>query len=112
MANKNKNFFLIGSEIDEISGCRLPSNGQSLSLLIHHHFTLKKTILHSARCVIDEVIKLYEKENIPVISKSNAARKLVSLNSEWIKLKKSKKRTNKTYIKKKKEFFYEAPKTF
>jgi len=41
--------WLLGSEETELKGSKLPSNRQMLCVFLHHHKTLKKTVLESAR---------------------------------------------------------------
>lgn len=102
-SSKKKVFYLLGAEIEEIKS-RLPSNGDVLRLFCHHHFSLKKIIFHAAKSVISVVLKLYKKEEIPVMQTKNACKKLVLLHSEWVKIKKSKYKKNPCYIKKNRMF--------
>ena len=88
--------WLIGSEEVEITGSKLPSNKQVLSVFFHHHKTLKKTIHKSAMVVVQMVATFWNKACIPVQPEHHAVSKLEKLREKWVKLKKNANRKTET----------------
>src|SRR6218665_1454936 len=83
--------FLVGHTSESICGTKLPSNGQLLSTLFHHH-QKNKTIRESAAIAVRDALSLWERATcrIPTRQKYNIVAKLVSLFEEWRTLLKSK----------------------
>lgn len=93
MSDKNKkNVYLVGDTKDKLSCLGLPSNQDVLQLYFHHRFVSNKSILESGKSVINDVVNLYKKFGVPVISDFNAVRKLTELRNKWTNLNKSKNR--------------------
>ena len=57
---------LTDSEEVEITGSKLPSNKQVLSVFFHHHKILKKIINESATAVVQMVLTFWNKACIPM----------------------------------------------
>lgn len=90
--------WLLGTEETEITGSKLPSKKQVLSVLFYHHRTLKKTIHESATAVIKEVLVFWDKARIPVRPQHHAIKQLETLHDKWQKLKKNANRTSQTQL--------------
>lgn len=96
--------YLISSEETEIRGCKLPSNGQILSVFLHHHLTLGKTIQESSKIVLREAVSFWEKARIPSQDEKNAISKVKKLHERWNKLKKNATRKTDTQRSNEKKF--------
>lgn len=96
MTSKVRNFYLLGRAITSIdSVVNLPTCKEALRLFCHFHFILGQTLQNSAKSTVDVVLNIYRQNGVPVILRKNAAKKLLTLNTEWVNVKKSKKRHQK-----------------
>ena len=102
--NNTKFFFLIVNAKDKLSSPGSPSNRAVLQLYCHHRFVSNKSILESGKLVIAECLIQYNKFEIPVISESNAVRKLTDLRNKWTNINKRKKRRTAKDIENEKKF--------
>lgn len=93
---KTSVIWLVGAEEARITGSKLPSNKQALSVFFYHHRTLLKTVHESAVLVVKEVVSFWNKARIPVRPQHHAVKQLESLFETWQKLKKNSKRTSQT----------------
>jgi len=75
--------WLIGAVEDKLSGSKLPSNKQVLSLFFYQHKTLKQTVRDSARVVIREVATFWDKARIPIRQEQHAIAQLELLHQKW-----------------------------
>ena len=57
-------------------GAKLPSIGMTLSLLLHHHLDLKKSIRESSAGVVSEVAKVWDKARISISDRQNCQTKV------------------------------------
>lgn len=63
---KDSNIYLVGYQENKITGSKLPSKRQVLSVFFYYKDVKKLTIRESAKVVIEEVEKFWEKARIPV----------------------------------------------
>jgi hypothetical protein len=91
-----KAIWLVGAEEEAITGRKLPSNRQVLSLFFHHHKTLKHTIRDSARTVVREAVEFWKSALIPVRPEHHAITKLEQMHHKWVMLKKHSSRATDT----------------
>ncbi|GBN67383.1 hypothetical protein AVEN_211017-1 [Araneus ventricosus] len=96
--------YLLGSTITEITGSKLPSIGMALSLFLHHHIELNKTIRESSTTTIEEITKFWQKPRIPVQELRNCQPKLEKLFEQWRLFNKNKNRNTLTQKSKEGEF--------
>lgn len=75
--------YLIGHQKKQLSGSKLPSKLDCLRVLFYNLRTKKLNVAKSARIVIRECSNFWERARIPVISRSNAEQKLVTLYNKW-----------------------------
>ncbi|GBN76602.1 hypothetical protein AVEN_207595-1 [Araneus ventricosus] len=61
----DRNIYLIGSERHQITGCKIPSNRQVLSVLFYNLHEVKLSIRESANLVVRECLVFWEKGRIP-----------------------------------------------
>lgn len=81
--------WLIGSVAEKLTGSRLPSNREVLSVFFYNHKTLKKTIRQSSTAVVRETLVFWNKARIPTRHEKNIITKLEDLHKKWINLKKN-----------------------
>lgn len=77
--------FLIGYMSHQITGSKLPSNGQVLRCLFYNKRQVKLETRDAARLTIQEVL-FWEKSKIPTKQLKNCIAKLEKLQEEWRKL--------------------------
>ena len=88
--------WLVGSEENQITGSKLPSNGQVLSYFFHHHKTLKMTVRYSSTVVVKDVAEYWAKARIPIRQEQHCISKVEQLFNRWAGLKKNAKRRTDT----------------
>lgn len=88
--NIRSNIYLIGSEISQIFGAKLPSNKQVLSVFFYNHNIVKLTIRESARLAIREVSIFWSKAKIPIRDEQRCIDKLENLHKTWVAIGKNK----------------------
>lgn len=94
--------YLLGHYSHNITGSKLPSNKQVLSVLFFNLRVVKLTLRESARLVLQEVMIFWEKARIPTQEMRNCIPKLETMYQEWRQLQKHVGRLSKTEKKKKK----------
>jgi hypothetical protein len=75
--------FLIGDDLNQIIGSKLPSNTQVLKVLFYNLRKVKLNIRQSASLVIKETIVFWEKARIPTRDIPRCIDKLECLYNEW-----------------------------
>lgn len=85
-----KQIYLIGYQITEFLGRKLPSLKEVMSLFFHYHSSQRMTINKSALFTIKKVFELWAEAGIPTCTQSSAIRKLVHCHTLWKNLVKSK----------------------
>ena len=85
--------YLIGSMNNQITGSKLPSKRDCLSVLFYNMRLVKLNLHDSSRLVIDECSIFWKKARIPTHDNSDCIKKLKKLYEEWRKLDKNKTRT-------------------
>ena len=96
--------YLLGYYWNKISGNKLPSNKDVLSVLFFNLRVVKLSLRESARLALQEVIIFWEKARIPTQEIRNCIPKLESLYQEWRQLQKHAGRTSEAHKKKEENF--------
>lgn len=99
-----ENVYLIKTLCDDITGAKLPSNGQVLQYFLNLHRIKKKTIRVAAGEVTDKVLQFWEKANIPVRHKPDCVNQVNKLFDKWNSLKNNSSRKTETQKLKENEF--------
>ncbi|XP_076060300.1 uncharacterized protein LOC143036625 [Oratosquilla oratoria] len=81
--------WLLGHSEEELTGSRLPSNGQVLKHFFYHHFDLKCMKSESAKAVVEAVFLFWAKAQIPTTTLFYAKKKLTDLVTKYEGLKKN-----------------------
>jgi hypothetical protein len=92
-----KDVFLLGSDLENLHGSKLPSNGDVLRLYINK-LQLASTKHEAAVTVIKEVQLFWNKARIPMRRSDHAVAKLEDLIQKWEGLKKNKSRRTATQV--------------
>ncbi|GBM25747.1 hypothetical protein AVEN_242012-1 [Araneus ventricosus] len=92
----DRNIYLIGSEHHQITGCKLPSNCQVLSLLFYNLHEVKLSIRESANLVVHECLIFWEKARIPTRATPHCVEKIMKMYNHWHNLQKSACRRSET----------------
>ncbi|CAG9793804.1 unnamed protein product [Diatraea saccharalis] len=104
LRSSKKEIFLIGDIKYQITGSKLPSNGQVLAVLFYNIREVNLSINESANLTIRECIIYWEKARIPTKSLPNCVKKLVSLYQIWRDLQKNSKKTQDVFKQRRQEF--------
>lgn len=103
--SRRTSIFLVGAMNDGISGSKLPSKRDCLSVLFYNMRLKKLNLSASANLVVDECLRFWVKARIPTKHKPDCVKKVKNLHAEWAKLKKCKnKKMTATSQKKLKDF--------
>lgn len=89
--------FLIGSQITQIHGSKLPSNGQVLSVFFYNMRTVNLTTRESAALAVRECCIFWEKARIPIRAIHHCITKLINLYEEWRNLQKNAQKVGESY---------------
>ncbi|GBM39742.1 hypothetical protein AVEN_66914-1 [Araneus ventricosus] len=92
----DRNIYLIGSECHQITGCKLPSNRQVLSVLFYNLHEVKLSIRESANLVVRECLIFWEKARIPTRATPHCVEKMMKMYNHWRNLQKSACRRSET----------------
>ncbi|GBN46551.1 hypothetical protein AVEN_271313-1 [Araneus ventricosus] len=92
----DRNIYLIGSERHQITGCKLPSNRQVLSVLFYDLHEVKLSIRESANLVVCECLIFREKARIPTRATADCVEKITKMYNYWRYLQKSACRRSET----------------
>lgn len=79
LRSSKKEIFLVGDVKHQITGSKLPSNGQVLAVLFYNIRNVNLSVNESANLTIRECIIYWEKARIPTKSLPNCVKKLVNL---------------------------------
>lgn len=106
MASKKKQkcIYLIGPEIKEIKGRKLPTKLQALKLFFHKHNQENLIVHKSAVMTVIEIEKMWQQAEIPVIKTQNSTNKLLKLHQTWKSLQKNCKKKTDTQRAKESKF--------
>ncbi|GBN10564.1 hypothetical protein AVEN_102257-1 [Araneus ventricosus] len=85
----DRNIYLIGSERHQITGCKLPSNRQVLSVLFYDLHEVKLSIRENANLVVRECLIFWEKARIPTRAIPHYVEKIMKMYNHWRNLQKS-----------------------
>lgn len=99
-----KSIFLIGDVKHQITGSKLPSNEQVLSVLFYNIRNVNLSVNESANLTIRECIIYWEKARIPTKSLPNCNKKLVDLYKVWKNLQKNANKTQEVFELRRQEF--------
>lgn len=89
MSRRNQ-VYLVGAMKEEISGNKLPSKRDVLSVLFHNIRIRKLNLSASSKSVVGECMAMWNRASIPTKHKPDCVKKVKNLHSEWNKLQKSK----------------------
>ncbi|GBM17299.1 hypothetical protein AVEN_237286-1 [Araneus ventricosus] len=89
LTSGDRNIYLIGSERHQITGCKLPSNRQVLSVLFYNLHEVKLSIRESANLVVRECLIFWEKQRIPTRATPHCVEKIMKMYNYWRNLQKS-----------------------
>lgn len=104
LRSDKKEIFLIGDVKHQITGSKLPSNGQVLAVLFYNIREVNLSVNESANLTIRECIIYWEKARIPTKSLPNCVKKLVALYQVWRELQKNAKKTQEVFEQRRQEF--------
>lgn len=104
LRSSKKEIFLIGDVKHQITGSKLPSNGQVLGVLFYNIREVNLSVNESANLTIRECIIYWEKARIPTKSLPNCVKKLISLYQVWRDLQKNAKKTQEVFEQRRQEF--------
>ena len=89
LRSAKRTIYLVWAANHQITGTKLPSNGQILGVLFFNIREVKLTVSESENLVIRECIIFWEKKRIPTKSSPNCVKKLVDLHHVWRELQKN-----------------------
>lgn len=104
LRSSRTDIFLIGDVKHQITGSKLPSNGQVLSVLFYNIREVNLDVNASANLSIRECIIYWEKARIPTKSFPNCVKKLVTLYQVWRNLQKNAKKVQDVFVQRRQEF--------
>lgn len=104
LRSSKKEIFLIGNVRHQITGSKLPSNGQVLAVLFYNIREVSLSVNQSANLTIRECIIYWEKARIPTRSIPNCVKKLVTLYQVWRDLQKNANKTKDVFEQRRQEF--------
>lgn len=99
-----KQVFLIGTMKNQITGSKLPSRRDILSVLFYNLHEVRLDLHASAALVIDECLIFWKKARIPTQDRSDCIKKCKKLYETWRALEKHKKRESESCRKNEKTF--------
>ncbi|GBM93677.1 hypothetical protein AVEN_238122-1 [Araneus ventricosus] len=85
----DRNIYLIGSERHQITGCKLSSNRQVLSVLFYNLYEVKLSIRESATLVVRECLIFWDKARIPTTATPHCVEEILKMYNHWRNLQKS-----------------------
>lgn len=97
LRSSKKSIFLIGDVKYQITGSKLPSNGQVLAVLFYNIREVNLTVNESANLTIRECIIYWEKARIPTKSLPNCVKKFVNFYQVWRDLQKNAHKTQDAF---------------
>ncbi|XP_042230868.1 uncharacterized protein LOC121872269 [Homarus americanus] len=89
---KDNEVWLIGPTAHALTGLKLPSTGEVMSLFFQIHKVNKATIKESAKEVIKQVLPFWEMARIPTCSEIHARERVEKMFVKWKSLQKAAKR--------------------
>ena len=104
LRSSKKSVFLIGDVKHQITGSKLPSNGQVLAVLFYNIREVNLTVNESAILTIRECTIYWDKARIPTKSIPNSVKKLVNLYQVWRNLQKNAQKTEDVFNQRRQEF--------
>lgn len=104
LRSSKKEIYLVGHVRHQITGSKLPSNGQVLAVLFYNIRKVNLSVNASANLTIRECIIYWEKARIPTKSLPNCVKKLVALYQVWRNLQKNANKTQEVFEQRRQEF--------
>lgn len=80
---KDTQIFLVGSLSTDITGSKLSSNRQVMSLFFHYVREINLSINRSANLVVNECEEFWNTARIPLRARQHSIRKLLKLYGDW-----------------------------
>ena len=88
--------WLIGGTEDEFKTSKLPSRGDVLKVLFHHHDRMQLSLRHSIAKTSAQLLLIWEKARVPTKAPNHVIEHIRKLHSEWQNLKKHINRVSQT----------------
>lgn len=104
MQTRREKLFLLDHDESQITGAKLPSNGQVMRVLFYNIHKVKLNLRASMTLAMKEVETFWEKARIPTKKTQHSIEKLQSLYNEWRALQKNRKRRNELQEKRERDF--------
>ncbi|GBN72951.1 hypothetical protein AVEN_210862-1 [Araneus ventricosus] len=104
LCSSKKVIFLIREIEHQITGSKLPSNGQDLAVLYYNIRELNLTVNERANLAIRECIIFWQKARMPTKSFPDCMRKLVNVYQVWRDLQKNAKKLQDVFKRRQQEF--------
>lgn len=104
MRSQDSDIYLIGKQISELKGSKLPSRKQTLALLFYNMRTNELKLRNGAYSVATDLIEFWLKSNIPTNGRDKVMHKVEALYNEWRKLGKNKTLGGPTHTANEKKF--------
>ncbi|GBO44032.1 hypothetical protein AVEN_162616-1 [Araneus ventricosus] len=104
LRSSKKVIFLIREIKHQITGSKLPSNGQVLAVLFYNIREVNLTVNESPNLTIRKCIIFWEKARIPTKSLPNCVRKLANVYQVWRDLQKNAKKLQDIFKRQQQEF--------
>lgn len=99
-----KNFYLIGTTVEDIKGCKLPSYRQAFGHFLHLHIEKKMTTRDASTNSVRKVISFWEKAQITTRLEKHCISKLEKVFEDWKVLKKYASRESESHTNKERDF--------
>lgn len=99
-----QNIYLLGNLVNQITGNKLPSNGDCLRVLFYNMRVVNLNLNDSSGLVADECVLFWKKARIPTQYHCDIVRKIKKLYDSWRSLDKNKSRKSATQQFKEKQF--------
>lgn len=103
----NRNIYLINSVKNQITGSKLPSKKDCLSVLFYNMRFVKLNLNESISLVIDECLIYWKKARLPTHDPSYCSKKLKKLYDFWRTLEKNKSRNSDLHKQRRQDFINE-----
>ena len=103
----NPNIYLINSVKNQITGSKLPSKNDCLSVLFYNMRFVKLNLNESIILVIDVCLTYWKKTRFPTHDPSYCSKKLKKLYDSWRTLEKNKSRNSDLHKQRRQDFIHE-----
>jgi len=98
ISKKKRGIWLVGAEVETITGSKLPSIRQVFGRFFHVHTIQKQTVQASAIATARELESFWGKARIPIRLECHVVQRIKELHSTWQGLRKSASRRTQTQL--------------